>query len=262
MNLKRGFENKRGQVTIFIIIAILIIGIAVLIYFLFPKIRSNVGIKTSSPSEYIDMCMKEKIEETIETISLHGGSFEPDEASSYLYKGDYVKYLCYSNEYWTPCITQEPFLKEYVKKEIKNEIQEDVNSCFESMVESYRNNGYEVNLKNTQTNSLVEILPERIVVNFENKLTLTKGESETYDSFYIRLDNNLYELLDIAKNIISWEIDTGDSVTEAYMSYDPYIKVEKKRKSDETKIYIITDRKTNDFFQFTVRSWALPPGYS
>ena len=259
---KRGLINNKGQVTIFIIIAILVIALAVLAYFFIPGLRSNVSQSAQSPSEFIETCIKEKIQNTIETISLQGGDFEIQEESSYFYKGDYLKYLCYINEYYKPCIIQEPFLKEHFEQEIKNEISNDVNSCFESMVANYRNKGYEVTLKNSETDSVVEISPYKIVVNFDNELILKKSDTENYDSFYIILNSNLYELLDIAKNILVWEIDTGDSITEAYMTYDPYVKVEKRRKSDETKVYILTDRRTDEVFQFAVRSWALPPGYT
>jgi hypothetical protein len=262
MNLKRGKIGNRGQVTIFIIIAILVVALAVLAYFLIPNLRSNISVSQQSPTEFVDTCMREKVLETIETLSLQGGSIEVSETNSYFYKGDYVKYLCYSGEYWTACTNQEPFIREHFESEIENEIQDDVNSCFDLLVASYENQGYEVVLKNSQTNADAEILPERTIVNFENEITITKGGSETYDSFYIRMDNNLYELLEIAKNIVVWEIDTGDSISEAYMTYDPYLKVEKRTKTDDTKIYILTDRRTDDFFQFAVRSYAMPPGYN
>lgn len=256
-----GKEGKKGQVTIFIIIAILVIALAALAYFLIPNLRQNVSVQQQSPTQFIDTCMREKIVETIETTSLQGGSYVTVAENSYFYRGNYVKYLCYSKEDGASCINQEPFLKEHVKQEIKNEIQASTDLCFEQMVTSYQDKGYTAILKNAQTVVDVEILPERIVVNFDNEITLTKGESENYDTFYIRMDNNLYELLDITKSIVSWEIDTGDAPIEAYTLNDPYIKPDRKRETDDTKIYILTDRRTDDVFQFAVRSWANSPGY-
>ena len=41
----------------------------------------------------------------------------------------------------------------------------------------------------------------------------------------------------------------------------PGVKVEKYKQEDGTTVYILTDRNTNDKFQFAVRSLAWPPGY-
>jgi hypothetical protein len=39
------------------------------------------------------------------------------------------------------------------------------------------------------------------------------------------------------------------------------LKVEKKSPEYGTSIYILTDRETNDKFQFAARSVVMPPGY-
>jgi hypothetical protein len=45
------------------------------------------------------------------------------------------------------------------------------------------------------------------------------------------------------------------------MSWYPNLKIEKKLQLDGTTIYIITDRDTEEVFQFASRSVVLPPGY-
>ncbi len=260
MELKRG---KKAQVTIFIIVAILIVAIAVLVYFLFPGIRSNVGIKTSSPSEYIDTCMREKIEETIETIFLNGGSYIPNEEMSYFYLGNNIEYLCYTNEYYKPCVVQQPLLLSHVKNEIKKEIEESSVSCFESLVADYVNQGYDVNLigEINSDNIVVEIIPERTVVRYNTRMTITKGESENYENFQIIIDNNLYQILGVAMSIVEWEEEYGDAPTSVYMDWYHNLKIEHHLQSDGTTLYIITDRDFGDVFQFVSRSVVLPPGY-
>ena len=44
------------------------------------------------------------------------------------------------------------------------------------------------------------------------------------------------------------------------MLYYPSIKVEKKKQSEGTTIYILTDRDSSEEFMFAVRSFAIPPG--
>jgi hypothetical protein len=259
MNLKRGWFNNKGQVTIFVIIAVLVVAIVLLIYFIFPGIISNVNQGTSTPGGYIDTCMRDKIGETIGTLSMNGGTYSPAESESYFYKGNYVRYLCYTEDTWQECITQIPFLEEHIESEIYNEIEGSANDCFNSLVESYENQGYDVEI--SEEKMIVDILPERIVVDFSREISLSKGESsDFYDSFVIVTDNNLYELIGVAKSIVRWERETGSSIPEAYMASDPYIKVEKKMKDNDVKIYVLSDRKNGEVFQFAIRSLAYPVG--
>ena len=66
--------NKRGQLTIFIIIAIAVIVIGFLIYMFYPSIRSALGVGPKTPDGFIQTCLEEDIEKAIEVLSLQGGS--------------------------------------------------------------------------------------------------------------------------------------------------------------------------------------------
>lgn len=260
---KRGFENNRGQVTIFIIIAILVIALAVLAYFLIPNLRQNVSTQQQSPTQYIDNCMREKIMETIETTALQGGVYNIRESESYFYEGDHIKYHCYTGEYFKPCVVQYPLLTTRFENEIINEIEESSKSCFDSMVESFENQGYTVQLSKelSKEDINVDIIPERTVIRYDDKLTLTKGDAETYENFQIVVDNNIYQILGIASSIVEWEEEYGEAPVPTYMNWYHNLKIEKKLQLDGTNIYIITDRETGDKFQFASRSLVLPPGY-
>jgi len=249
--------DKRGQVTIFIIIAILVVALGVLIYMFYPKIFSSTEIETKNPSDFIQECMEEKIQDTVELVSLQGGSVDP--GFYYIYDNEKVEYLCYVNQYYRPCIVQQPMLIQHIQSEIKNEIEGDVEACFNSMEESYKNKGYETDMKTGDTT--VELLPNKVVTTFGYELTLTKGDTEKYQNFKIVLDNNLYELASIANSIINWETQYGDAEVTIYMNYYHDLKVEKKKQIDETTIYILSNRNDDKKFQFASRSYAFPPGY-
>tara|TARA_B100000315_G_scaffold129822_1_gene119433 strand:- start:214 stop:681 length:468 start_codon:yes stop_codon:yes gene_type:complete len=150
-------------------------------------------------------------------------------------------------------------LKQHIEEEIKNEIGNVANNCFDSLKESYEKKAYNVNLYKNSMN--VELLPKRIVVNFNNTLTITKDSTEIFDKFNVILNNNLYELVSIVNSILNWEARYGDSETTIYMNYYHDLKVEKKKQTDGSTIYILTDRNTLDKFQFASRSVAWPPGY-
>lgn len=257
---KRGVEysSKRGQVTIFIIIAILIVGIAVLIYFIRPNVEVGTGFDAKNPSGFIQDCLENEIDETVNLLSLQGGSVNPD--FSFLYEGSPVQYVCYSSENYARCVVQQPLLKQHIEKEIKEDISDEVESCFSSLEQSYRNEGYTVNLQTGTTRN--ELLPKRIVTNFDDYvLTVSKGETARYDSFNVILNNNLYELVSIANSIIEWESEVGSATPSIYMTYYKDLKVEKKPFQDGTTVYVLTDRNTEDKFQFASRSIVFPGGF-
>ena len=251
-------KNKSGQITIFIIIAILIVILGILIYIFFPQIKTGVGLETKNPPAFIQSCIEEEIESNVNLLSIRGGSLEPQHY--FLYNDEKVEYLCYTNEYYLPCVMQQPMLKQHIENEIKKEIEKEAKDCFNSLKENYENDGYEVNLKEGKIN--IELLPKRIVATFGNSLTLEKDTTERYDTFRVVVNNNIYELVSIANSILNWEARFGDAETTLYMNYYHDLKVEKITQSDGTTIYILTDRNNGNKFQFASRSVAWPPGYA
>ncbi len=223
----------------------------------YPQIKAGLGLEEKNPQAFIQNCIEEKIKESVTNLSLQGGSLSPE--NYILYDNAKIEYLCYTNEYYKTCVVQQPMLKKHIESEIKNEIEEEVEMCFDSMKESFQKRGYDVNLKKGAED--VELLPGKVITTFNYSLTLTKGEVEQYDSFTIVLNNNIYELISIANSIIEWEAKYGDAETTTYMNYYHNLKVEKQKQSDGTTIYIITDRNTENKFQFASRSVAWPPGY-
>ncbi len=260
---KRGFgrdffNDKKGQVTIFIIIAVVVVGLAVLIYFLIPKPEVKVVFDEGNPQGFIQSCIEDKIKETINIISLQGGSIEPE--FYFEYNEVKMNYLCYTNQNFDFCVVQQPLLKQHIQEEVENEINDYVIGCFDSLKESYERRNYEVQMEPGET--ILEILPKRVVVNFNYVLNVAKaGQTNKYNSFRVVLNNNLYEFISIADSIVEWESSVGNADTRMYMSYYPHLRVDKNLRDDETKIYVITDRNTEDKFQFASRSLTLPTMY-
>jgi len=252
MNMK-----KSGQVTIFIIIGILIVVMGILVYLFYPQIKSTLGFEADNPSAFIQECLEEEIENNLETLSLQGGSLEPEHYI--MYDNEKVEYLCYTGEYYKTCVMQQPMLKSHIESEIKEGIEERVTECFDNLKEIYIGKNYVVKLEEGEMN--IELLPKRVVATFNHVLTLTKGDSKQYESFRVVVNNNLYELVSITNSILNWEARYGDAETTIYMNYYHDLKVEKKKQSDGSTVYILTDRNTENKFQFASRSVAWPPGY-
>ncbi len=252
--------NKRGQVTIFIIIAILVVAI-VAVVFMVPKIREGIGIgKVESPENFIQTCLEDVIKEDVETLSLQGGSLDPEDKEVFtLYDDEKVSYLCYTEKYFEVCMPQQPLLEKHIENEIQESIEEDVNYCFDSLKESYEKKGYEASVKKGDLR--VDLLPKRIITTINNTFVFSKGEqTERHESFSVIVDNNLYELIGVVNSIVEWESYYGGAPLSLYMDNYKYLKIEKKLKSDGTKIYILTDRNTETIFQFASRSVVYPSG--
>ena len=249
-------NKKRGQVTIFIIIAIVIVALGVLLYLLIPQLRVNFGFTTDDPSSFIQNCMEDSIRDAVETISLQGGSLNPE--NYFLYNDNRIEYLCYTNEFYIPCVVQQPLLKQHIENEIKESIRAESDSCFNSLRQTFESQGFDVNFENN--NIEVELLPNIVSVNYNRGLSLTKDSTERYERLNVIINHNLYELMSIANSILGMEVQFGDSETTIYMNYYHDLKVEKKKQTDGTTIYILTDRNTQDKFQFASRSIAWPPG--
>ncbi len=250
-------KNNRGQVTIFIIVGIVIVGIFLLIWFLFPSIRTSLGMGQESPQQYLQNCLDEKVEEVLENVMKQGGSLNPEHYI--LYNNEKVEYLCYTREYYKTCIMQKPLLKEQIQKEIQKNIEEEANECLTSMKKSFENKGYNVEVKKGTME--VELRPGNLVISLNDSVTLSGADSQRYSGFQILISSEFYDLVSIAESILNFEARYGDSETTVYMDYYRDIKVEKKKLSEGTTIYIITDRESGEKFTFASRSLAWPPGY-
>jgi len=242
-------KNKRGQITIFIILGLLIL---IVLFFLF---RGNFQIiESKTPILRIEDCVEQGLE--IEQLNEQGGSFNPE--FYYLYKGDKIQYLCYTDEYYKTCVMQKPLLKQEIEKEINSKINPILSNCVDSVKSDLEKEGYSVRLGNL--NSDIKIIPENIVIEISDVLETEKNGKTNYENLKINIPSKLYEMTMIASSISNWEAHYGDSETMNYMIYYPNIKVEKKKQGEGTTIYILTNRLTLDKFQFASRSLVIPPG--
>jgi len=251
-------KEKKGQVTIFIIIALLLIVFGVLIYFFGPKFGVGSGFSADNPQAFIQSCVEDDLQEIISEVSLQGGSMNP--SPYFLYKDNKIQYLCYTNENYEFCKVQVPFLRDFIESQISKKIKEKVDSCFNTLGEKYKGKGYDFELKEGVLRT--ELLPRKILITLPGyEVTVSKEETKRYNSFNVIANTNLYQLVAIASNLVEWESTVGDSNTRVYMLvYPDELKIQKLKQTDDTKVYILENKKTGDLFQFAVRSLAFPPG--
>jgi molybdopterin converting factor small subunit len=251
--------KRRGQVTIFVIIGIVIVVAAVAVFYLYPDILSP--STSSSPTGRIQDCLEDEIEDNVEEISLNGGSLNPELYATYYRESKKYtpEYLCYTNEYYKPCVTQQPLLKAHVEEEIKNSISAEVKKCFDNLESDYKKEGYTVSLN--RNDYAVDLILGKVRVVFDYDLTLTKGSTNNYNEIIVNVDSGLQRLVNIASKILSWEAQYGDADISGHMASNYWLRAEKRKLADGSKIYILEDKESKEKFMFASRSVVWAPGY-
>lgn len=249
--------NKKGQVAIFVIVAIVIVVGIILVYLLAPKFIPGVQSSSSeNPQAFIETCLKEEIANNIEIAGNGGGFLNP--AGTVMSKGIEYKYLCYTNENYVPCVVQEPFVKDRIESEMTNVLKAKTESCVRQFAQASERSGNKVSVGSVSES--VELNPGRLVVNIFAPMTITKDISRSFNKFRIEYPTKMYELSMLVTSIISFEATYGASETTTYLQYYPDIKIEKNELSDGTTIYIVSDVTTNEKIAFASRSLAWPAG--
>ncbi len=245
---------KRGQIAVFVIIALVIAGI-VLAIFLFPRI--GIFVTDVNPNAFLKDCIEQDLDDFIIELSKQGGYSNPD---NYLtYEDEKIQYLCYTAENYEPCIVQQPLLVSHVQNEIENFIQPRARQCVEDLKNRYENQGYDVRTTSGSIN--VSIIPDKIMIDFLSPMTISKESSETFQKFSVRKDSKWYGLLLTATSIIDFESTLGNSETSLYLQYYPDLKIEKIKRDGGSTIYRLSNVVTKEEFTFATRSLVWPQGY-
>jgi len=252
---EKRFDNKRGQIAIFVIVALAIV-VAIVLVFLF---RDKIGITAGSeePVGQIQRCIQESVELGVDIVSVQGGAINP---SNYiLYDGKKIDYLCYATEDLERCVMQKPLLSKSIETELVSFSEDKIKSCVDGVVSSLKDKDYEVSVKDYDIE--IDLIPNNIIISLNNiDLTISKGEVQTYKDIRTDINNNIYSLAMISMSIANWEAQFGKADTVSFMASYPWLKIEPKPQDDGSDIYVLTDINTGDKFIFAIRSMVVPVG--
>lgn len=247
--------NKGGQVTIFIILAMIIIVILAILFLLRTPIKTQV-IDEDNPQAYIESCTREAVEEALDILSPQGGDIKPK--GSVLYNGISITHLCYTEDFYRTCINQRPLLPEHIENEITNYITPIVKGCFQNM-ENYLERRYEVEVG--EMNLTTRIYPDNLVVEIEKKIKLTREDKiRKYENFRMNMITPIYNFAKIATEITNQEAQFCHFEELGFMILYPRWDVQSTITGDSHTIYLIKERTTNQKFQFATKSCVLPAG--
>jgi hypothetical protein len=256
LDLTKNLFMKKGQVAIFIVVALLVVATIITLAIISSN-RINAPSIEISPKEYIDSCVKDITKEAILRILENGGDAQPKN-SSISYNGVRFTYLCYNSEYYESCINQQPMLIEHIEKEITDYISPEVKDCFSGLEKDLEEKGYDVTMGAVKIETNLQ--PKAAVISSKRKLSISKGEKkESFDDFETKISTPLYELSEIASEIVNQEASNCEFNTLSFMLMHPEYDLRKDLHED-SNIYTLKSLETGDFFKFAIRGCVMPPG--
>lgn len=251
-----GEMKKRGQMVIFVIVAIVIVA-AILILIFYPRIKLFVNGGLSSPQDYLKNCMNSQFKTVEEQLNNQGGYMNPE--GFILYNQSKVKFLCYTSEYYKTCVVQTPLLINAYQQELGRALKSKAISCFSDLKNAYESDGYTVSGNFDSVTVQIELNDINLV--FNAPLTVTKQSTDEYKTVEVKFNSQMFEIISIAQSIVQFESTYGDSEITTYLQYYPNLQIQKMLLSDGTKIYKVSDVISKEQFVFASRSLSWPPGY-
>lgn len=259
-------ERKRGQVTVFIIIGVLVVAAVVLFFVL----RGGGGgqeqvtrADTQDPGSFLESCMEDDLSEAFGILRSRGGVISPGSTLEFKLEGETYKdytVLCHSGTDDKFCDPQYVPLVHRMEKEIKNSVSETSKSCFRSLKDSFREQGYSISGGgySAKENLTVDLGEEGLNVNLgASDLYLERTNKTTkLDKFRFDVYTELYGLGQLVNDIVNRESSSGIADTQFLEQINPSYDIEVVKKNlDELvdrRIYVVTHEDSGRKIKFAV----------
>lgn len=248
--------NNRGQLTIWIIVALIIV-VSITIVFVFKNRISLEKEDQFSPQTYMQECIKKSIDDALLLMLPQGGFISPKVYK--LYNDTKVEYLCLNSGYFNPCRMEHPALFNEMENEINNFSYSRINSCYDSLKSELEKRNSAVTMGELNINT--SILPGKVSMTINKTLSIAQQESSSnYDSFQVEIRTNLYELARVMIELGNQEAKYCYFEYVGYMILYPEIDIRKDSLSEDTKIYTLTYKKSGERIRTAIRGCAIPAG--
>lgn len=247
--------SKKAQVTIFFIVAIVIVA-AVALFFLFRLEKSpfTPSAVETNPQAFMSNCIEEEMRTNINLVLSQGGFIEP--LKYHLFDNNKVTYLCYNPGSYAPCTNQHPMFIQEISKELNAEITPVIEQCFNEFETALTKQGYEISIGEYLDTS-ISLTLNKVFVDITKDLEITKNqETSTLNDMRLTYLSSLYNLASIANEIANGESEYCHFEARGFNILNPEYSVLVKKMSDSTKIYSIEDEKTKEKMYVATRGCA------
>ncbi|MAG40003.1 hypothetical protein CMI41_03485 [Candidatus Pacearchaeota archaeon] len=257
--------KKGGQLTLLVIAGIVAILLA-LIYVLVVSDYNILDIfneDISDPNLYLESCLAGDISEIVNSFLENNFYYEEIEENFFLYndedESEKVPYLCKVGEFYSPCINQEPNLPAKLKQDLLDEIIPLAENCWLKMAAAYERNGYVVETDGIEVDIVSR--QENFEIQLEGNMKITSTEeTEAFEAFEIQIDSHIFNLASLATEIVNFESTLCEFDYINWMNTYNDIFISRYRAGDQTKIYTLKDRYTDEEIKFAIKTCVLPAG--
>lgn len=248
-------KNKKSQVTIFIIIALILVVLIALIFLLKspPKMQA---VDEKSPQQYIELCTKDAVNEALKEIRKNAGGVVS--GFSVMNNGENYTYLCYTNENYKKCVNQRPKLVEYIEANITEYITPIINSCFESLQLNLRKK-YDIEMGEMYVTTKLESMTVNVQINRDFKMAHGNDNRE-FKIFKISFPHPIYNLAAVATEIVNQEAQFCYFDNLGYMIVYPNYDIKRFKTGKSDTLYNIQERRSGIDFRFAIRNCIMPAG--
>jgi len=246
--------KKKGQITVFVIIGIVIVALIVLLYAFrtkisVPFIQVNLQDEMLEFRSELQQCIEDSASGPIERIGLQGGYLSTPPGSYRLFNDVPISYLCY-NQIGKPTCTNRMLTLESMEEQLSGAIEEALPLCMDIDVSG----GVELQLPNTYKVE-TDIQPTKVLATLYYPITLVNkktGDELSEMEFTATVNAPLGDLYDVAMDIVDSEAVGGrfDVLTYVLSKMSKYTIYPHKPYPD--KIYQIKLREGNYLFQMAV----------
>ncbi len=230
---RKGFDARKSQISIFVIIAILIVGVIAIVLFSYNKLPliNKYPDEVNTLEKTLDSCIKQRAIDAIRLIGLQGGYVNLPK--NYLITNiSNVAYGYYNGE-------KTLVKKEKIESEIDYYISITIPYCFSA------NDFPKINITSGKVSSKVEINDNSVSISAIYPLSIQKGSVVYYlknpHEFDILV--RLGKIYSVANSIIDKEIANPDNIDLTFLSNIDYDITLVPANNNEI-IYIITDDKS------------------
>ena len=208
------FRNKFGQVTVFIIIAIILVA-GIVLFLVFRDNLSSSNVPASIDPAYTSFlaCLESDLEVGIDVLSSQGGYIELPElelGSSYMPFSSQLNFLGNSIPYWY-YVSGNNLQREQVpsRSEMESQLEGFIEEkIFECDFDNYHDEGFEISYGGVEPKAKVSIRNNEVEVDLGINLEMIKGEdSALINSHKMIVKSDLGELYDSARQIYDIEQD-------------------------------------------------------
>lgn len=248
--------SKRGQITTFVIIGIIVVAAIAFIFFARGAIietltkavdvEKQLEIEMTNIKNHVEDCLEEKTREKINLVLDKGGYFDPVNVISY--HGEGYTVLCQNIEDDDKCLSNPLIIKD-VENRLNKEIENGLKTCID--LNKFRKDVYE--LSYGEMNLSTEIKKGSVITILNFPVNIKRDEFEFSRNEFVKISFiPLGEIIEVVNDVIDTEARFGkfDPLSYSILSFGKYEIVVKKPYPN--KIYTVKLRDYPYVFSFSV----------